>query len=85
MNGVETNTIDELLDDFNWGKVYHGIPTKSYHGDFHFDHVVYGGDENFYLLDWRQDFAGSNVGDVYYDLAKMYGCILMSYKLMIDE
>ena len=37
VNGVETNTIDELLDDFNWGKVYHGIPTKSYHGDFHFD------------------------------------------------
>ena len=85
VNGVETNTIDELLDDFNWGKVYHGIPTKSYHGDFHFDHVVYSGDENFYLLDWRQDFAGSNVGDVYYDLAKMYGGILMSYKLMKDE
>ena len=37
------------------------------------------------MLDWRQDFAGSSVGDVYYDLAKMYGGILMSYKLMKDE
>ena len=27
----------------------------------------------------------SNVGDVYYDLAKMYGGILMSYKLMKDN
>ena len=25
------------------------------------------------------------MGDVYYDLAKMYGGILMSYKLMKDE
>ena len=82
VNGVETNTIDELLKDFNWNKIYNGIPTKLFHGDFHFDHVVYNGTDDFYLLDWRQDFAGSNVGDVYYDLAKMYGGILMSYKLM---
>ena len=46
---------------------------------------MYGDDKNFYLLDWRQDFADSNVGDVYYDLAKMYGGILMSYKLMKDD
>jgi choline kinase/mannose-6-phosphate isomerase-like protein (cupin superfamily) len=85
VNGVKTNTINELLDDFNWGQVYNGIPTKLYHGDLQFDNVIYGDDKNFYLLDWRQDFAGSNVGDVYYDLAKMYGGILMSYKLMKDE
>ena len=57
------------------------MPTKLFHGDLQFDNVIYG-DGEFYLLDWRQDFAGSNVGDVYYDLAKMYGGILMSYKLM---
>ena len=73
------------MDDFNWGQVYHGIPTIKFHGDLQFDNVIYGDDKNFYLLDWRQDFAGSNVGDVYYDLAKMYGGILMSYKLMKDE
>tara|TARA_R110001583_G_scaffold68490_1_gene194778 strand:- start:969 stop:2885 length:1917 start_codon:yes stop_codon:yes gene_type:complete len=82
VNGVETNTIDDLLIDFNWDKIYNGIPTKRFHGDLQFDNLMYGVDENFYLLDWRQDFAGSNVGDVYYDLAKMYGGTLMSYKLM---
>jgi choline kinase/mannose-6-phosphate isomerase-like protein (cupin superfamily) len=82
VNGVETNGIDNLLNDFNWDKLYDGIPTKLFHGDLQFDNVIYGSDENFYLLDWRQDFAGSNVGDVYYDLAKMYGGILMSYNLM---
>ena len=85
VNDIETDTIDDLLIDFNWGKIYNGKPTKRFHGDLQFDNVIYGDDNNFYLLDWRQDFAGSNVGDVYYDLAKMYGGILMSYKLMKDD
>tara|TARA_Y100000593_G_scaffold94323_1_gene192875 strand:+ start:489 stop:2396 length:1908 start_codon:yes stop_codon:yes gene_type:complete len=85
VNGVETNTIEDLLIDFNWDKVYNGIPTKIFHGDLQFDNVIYGDDKNFYLLDWRQDFAGCEIGDVYYDLSKMYGGILMSYKLMKDN
>ena len=85
VNGVNTKTIHYLLENFNWENVYDGVPTKIFHGDLQFDNVVYGDDNNFYLLDWRQDFAGSNAGDVYYDLAKMYGGILMSYKLMKDD
>ena len=85
VNGVRTDSINGLLEIFDWGLVFNGIPTNSFHGDFHFDHIVYAGDENFYLLDWRQNFGGSDVGDVYYDLAKMYGGILMSYKLMKNE
>ena len=82
VNGTQTYSINELLEVFDWTKVFNGIPTKIFHGDLQFDNVIYGDDKNFYLLDWRQDFAGSNVGDVYYDLAKMYGGILMSYKFM---
>jgi hypothetical protein len=85
VNGVNVDSINKLLLDFDWNNIYDGIPTKQFHGDFHFDHVVYGGGDNFYLLDWRQDFAGGDVGDVYYDLAKMYGGILMCYKWMKDE
>ena len=82
VNGLDTEPIDTLLSNFPWNKIYDGIPTKMFHGDFHFDHVVYGADKNFYLLDWRQDFAGTDTGDVYYDLSKMYGGILMCYELM---
>jgi len=85
VNGVSTQSIHSLLETFKWENLYQGIPTKIFHGDLQFDNVVYGEDRQFYLLDWRQDFAGSSVGDVYYDLAKMYGGILMSYKLMKDE
>jgi NDP-sugar pyrophosphorylase family protein/mannose-6-phosphate isomerase-like protein (cupin superfamily) len=85
VNGILTKPIYNLLENFKWENLYNGIPTKIFHGDLQFDNVVYGEDDQFYLLDWRQDFSGSSIGDVYYDLAKMYGGILMSYKLMKDD
>ena len=69
----------------DWEKLYDGIPTEKFHGDLQFDNVIYGDDDRFYILDWRQDFGGSFVGDVYYDLSKMYGGIILSYKLLKDE
>ena len=85
VNGVETQTIESLLYNFDWDSLSDGIPTKLFHGDLQFDNVIYTPDREFYLLDWRQDFAGQTIGDVYYDLSKMYGGILMSYKLMKDS
>jgi choline kinase/mannose-6-phosphate isomerase-like protein (cupin superfamily) len=85
INGITTPSIDSLLSNRNWDSLSDGTPTKLFHGDLQFDNVIYTEDRDFCLLDWRQDFAGSNVGDVYYDLSKMYGGILMSYKLMKDS
>ena len=85
VNGVETQTIESLLYNFDWDNLSDGIPTKLFHGDLQFDNVIYTEDRDFCLLDWRQDFAGKDIGDVYYDLSKMYGGILMSYKLMKDS
>ena len=37
-------------------------------------------EKKFCLIDWRQDFDGHiEFGDIYYDLAKMYGGILLNY------
>jgi thiamine kinase-like enzyme len=85
INGRSVDTIESLLYDFDWKYICNGIATKLFHGDLQFDNVIYTPKNKFYLLDWRQDFAGQDIGDVYYDLAKMYGGILMSYKLMKDE
>lgn len=85
INGLSVNSIHDLLETFDWNLIYDGVPTKLFHGDLQFDNVVYGADRQFYLIDWRQDFGGSIIGDVYYDLAKMYGGILMSYKMMKSD
>ena len=55
-----------------------------FHGDFILDNIIKT-KESYKLLDWRQDFAGIDVGDVFFDLGKMFGGILMSYDLMKDD
>ena len=42
--------------------------------------------DEFLLIDWRQDFAGNiEVGDLYYDLAKLYGGIIMNYDYIMKD
>ena len=51
-----------------------------FHGDLQFDNVIYNQDEDkFYFVDWKPDFAGSTLGDIYYDLAKMIGGTYINY------
>ena len=86
INNKLVNSIGVLLSQIDWASLCQGIPTSVYHGDLQFDNVIYGDDKKFYLIDWRQNFGGSTtIGDVYYDLSKMYGGILMSYGLMKNE
>lgn len=80
INGVECKSIISVLDGIDWEYLTLGIPTKLYHGDLQFDNVIHNSD-TFKLIDLRPNFGTSvEYGDVYYDLAKLYGGILMSYK-----
>jgi len=81
---INNKSYKNIIDDIKFDDLFDGIPTKLYHGDLQFDNVLYNGDtEKYSLIDWRDDFGGSNdFGDVYYDLSKMYGGIIMSYSSM---
>lgn len=87
INGILVPPLKELMGKIDWKNVIEGIPSN-FHGDLQFDNVLVTRDavsnlEKFILLDWRQDFAGlKNVGDLYYDLAKLYGGKLLSYQLI---
>jgi len=57
-----------------------------FHGDLQFDNVICAEDGGCYYIDWRDSFDGSTErGDVYYDLAKLYGGLLVNYNAMKDE
>lgn len=90
INGVYTPPLKDLLEKIDWDYITEGIPSN-FHGDLQFDNVLVIRDtisnlEKFILLDWRQDFAGlTHVGDLYYDLAKLYGGKLISYQLIKDR
>jgi len=48
------------------------VEAYNFHGDFILDNIIKT-KNGFKLLDWRQDFGGLiDVGDIYYDLAKLY-------------
>ncbi|QDP51402.1 MAG: hypothetical protein GOVbin630_100 [Prokaryotic dsDNA virus sp.] len=87
INDKHCNTIGEYLANMDWKYLSNGIGTAMFHGDLQFDNVVYNTEEGeFKLIDWRHSFgAHETIGDVYYDLAKLYGGIKMSYKLMKDK
>ena len=58
------------------------VPTRQFHGDLQFDNVIYNGSE-FKLIDWREEFGGNvELGDLYYDFAKLYGGMQLNYSSM---
>ncbi|MBI5469861.1 NTP transferase domain-containing protein [Candidatus Kaiserbacteria bacterium] len=88
VNGVEVPTTAELLKRVDWNTISRAMPSL-FHGDLQFDNVLSldkkNKDHPFMLLDWRQDFGGLiSVGDLYYDLAKLYGGTIISYPLIKD-
>ena len=87
VNGVTVPSLEELFAKIDWQDIYCGIPA-TIHGDLQFDNILVTKDkvsqlDKFVLLDWRQDFGGLvETGDLYYDLAKMYGGMILSYQLI---
>ena len=73
-------SVKELFSKIDWNKITEGIPC-GFHGDLQFDNVLSQDNGEFKILDWRQDFAGLiEYGDIYYDLAKLYGGMNLSYQ-----
>jgi choline kinase/mannose-6-phosphate isomerase-like protein (cupin superfamily) len=87
VNGEMTLPIHDLLDSIPWDDLINNyISVQKFHGDLQFDNIILSDDGSFVGLDWRHDFGGiTNSGDVYYDLAKLYGGLLMPYDKIKDE
>jgi choline kinase/mannose-6-phosphate isomerase-like protein (cupin superfamily) len=86
INDLECRGIYEHIDKIDWEKICDVLPTRNFHGDLQFDNAMIDNNDNFFLVDWRQDFGGCiEYGDIYYDLAKLYGGMIMSYQLMKDD
>tara|TARA_R110000868_G_scaffold158737_6_gene387112 strand:- start:253 stop:1767 length:1515 start_codon:yes stop_codon:yes gene_type:complete len=78
VNGV---LVDEsIIQDINWNTVTENIVATKMHGDLQFDNIVVDSHGDFKLIDWRQEFGTNTIyGDVYYDLAKLAGGLLINY------
>lgn len=82
-NGQPLASVNSLLARLDWEQLADGVPAFI-HGDLQFDNILYDETRNrYFLLDWRQDFAGEvSFGDLYYDLAKLLGGTFLNYDLI---
>ena len=87
INGIKLPSMKSIFDDFDFNKFKNNLFYTRFHGDLHFDNLIYNEyEEKFYYIDWRDSFGNStSSGDIYYDLSKMYGGLLIPYDLMKDE
>jgi|TARA_R100000234_G_scaffold100399_1_gene69253 dTDP-glucose pyrophosphorylase len=80
INGLEVESIQNLLSKINWDKLYEKATPSTFHGDLQPENIIYNpNDDRFVLIDWREGFGNSvEVGDVYYDLSKLYHALLIN-------
>jgi len=87
INGIKRPSLEQLFDKMNFEKILSNPFYLKFHGDLQFDNIIYDETKNiFKYIDWRDSFGDSvTSGDVYYDLSKLYGGLLIPYNIMKDE
>jgi hypothetical protein len=79
INTIKTGSIQDILAKTPFEYLSTDIFGK-FHGDFILDNIMKLGSK-YILLDWRQEFDTElDVGDVYYDLAKLKHNIIFNHK-----
>ncbi len=82
INGYQIPKIETLLDKIDSDWICKSHPYQ-FHGDFILDNIILDEEQNFKLIDWRQDFAGDlENGDIYYDISKLNHNLLFNHDLI---
>lgn len=88
INGLKCKSAISILDNILWDKFGEQFCklSENYHGDFHLENIMYDEETNkFILLDWRQNFGKTNIGDLYYDIAKMWHSLIVNHNMVKDD
>jgi len=87
INGKKYDSMQSTIDNIDLSILKDTHFYNMFHGDLQFDNILYN-DQNdkFTYIDWRESFADNiEGGDIYYDLAKLYGGCLIPYNLMKEK
>ena len=83
INGMHIPSIKDLISEIDFSSLI-GF-SSGFHGDFILDNILVN-DNNFTLIDWRQDFNGSiDAGDMRYDLAKLNHNLVLNHEILANN
>ena len=85
INNKEVNSLESI-----WGNVEGYLKDtplySNFHGDLQFDNIIFTPHNKFLYIDWRDSFSSQTEGgDLYYDLAKLYGGLLVNYNAIKND
>ena len=84
INNQKINYIS-IIPPFDYELIIDNIYISPFHGDLQYDNVLVKKDKSFVLIDWRHEFGQCvEFGDIYYDLAKLLGGVILNYKRIKD-
>jgi choline kinase/mannose-6-phosphate isomerase-like protein (cupin superfamily) len=87
INGKDYPSMESIFSKIDFKQFDTNSFYTDFHGDLQFDNIVYNSNQKkFTYIDWRESFGGYTLGgDIYYDLAKMYGGCIIPYDKMKNE
>lgn len=87
INGIPYPSMKSTLELVDFNSLSVNRFYTLFHGDLQFDNIVYNPEnDKFTYIDWRDSFSNTiESGDVYYDLSKLYGGLIIPYNIMKDE
>lgn len=85
INGVETPPVMSLIRQINWEKIANNSIPCLFHGDLQPENILSLPDKSFLYIDWRESFGNDvKIGDLYYDLGKLYHALIISNSLVME-
>ena len=87
INGALVDSVESLLNRIDWKSLCNHPNWALFHGDLHNENILFTPQNNFKLLDWRQNFSGKSLdfGDTYYDLAKFKHGLLVNHEMVSKD
>jgi len=85
VNGIQVSAVMNLIDQVDWEKINEKAIASKFHGDLQPENILVLSSGDYLYIDWRESFGESiSVGDMYYDLGKLYHALIVSNSLVLE-
>ena len=86
INEIQVDKISKILEKINWEHIVNTALPSYFHGDLQPENIIIGKNNKITLIDWRESFGDdTDIGDLYYDLGKLYHGLLINGKMVKDK